>query len=87
MPKDNKPVAYVRQGALSVSIWPNEGKDRTFYTMTPQRAYTPDDGKTWENSTSFGRDDLPTLAWLIEQAWQTIRDLEAKDAQRKGGGR
>ena len=65
------PAKLIRKGALSVSIWKREHEGKTYYDATPSRAYTPDDGKTWEYVNTFSTDDLATLAnlLLMSQAW------------------
>ena len=73
MPKDtNKPVHKIRSGALTVSIWAHDSKNGTFYSANAQRAYTDDDGKTWKHTDSFSRDDLPSVALLMQSAWAWI---------------
>jgi hypothetical protein len=74
----DKPVHTVRAGALSVSIWAREHEGKTFYSATPQRAYTKDDGANWEYSASFGRDDLATVATLLNMALAWIVTQGAK---------
>lgn len=78
MPKDNKPVKQFRAGALSVSVFEREHDGKTFYNATASRAYTKDDGKTWEYSDSFDRDDLPLVAALLNQAFSWIVAQQAK---------
>ena len=73
-----KPVHIHRSGALSASVWQREHNDTAFYSVTAQRAFTRDDGKTWEYGDSFNRDDLPVVAQLFIAAWNTIRTLEAR---------
>lgn len=71
-----KPERVFRRGALSVSVWKRERQTdtgvETYYNATPQRAFTRDDGKTWEYSDSFGTDDLPTVAALLQAAFYWI---------------
>lgn len=71
-----KPAKTYRRGALSVSIWKREKQTadgvEVYYNTTAQRAYTKDDGATWEYSDSFGTDDLPTVAALLNLAFMWI---------------
>ena len=81
MPNEvKKPAKQFRAGALSVSVWPREHQGKTFYNATAQRAYTKDDGKTFEYSDSFDRDDLPCVAALLNQAFSWIVAETAKQA-------
>jgi hypothetical protein len=79
MANNAKPLHQFRSGAISVSIWPQTTKDekKVFYTANAQRAYTKDDGATWEHTDSFSRDDLPVVAFLMQQAWSFICRKEA----------
>jgi hypothetical protein len=80
MPKNqqsNKPVRVIRIGSLSASVWRREGKENDFFTVTANRAYK--DGDTWKYSDSFGRDDLLTVAKLLDLAHTAICKLEAEE--------
>jgi hypothetical protein len=83
MADGNKPVHQHRSGALSASIFAREHNGETFYSVQTQRAFTRDDGKTWEYSSSFNRDDLPMVAALVTEAWRTIMKLENQARERK----
>lgn len=69
-----KPVHEVRLGRIKAAIWENETQNGTRHNVTFTRLYK--DGDAWNDSTSFGRDDLPLLAkvadkahtWIFEQA-------------------
>jgi hypothetical protein len=74
----SKPVHVHRSGALSASVWQREHNGQIFYNVTCQRAFTRDEGKTWEYSENYGRDDLPVVSALMIAAWNTIRSLENK---------
>ena len=50
--------------------------------MTFSRLYK--DGNNWKDSTSFGRDDLPLLAKVADQAHTWI--FEAAKESANGGG-
>lgn len=79
-PKDNQPAFKIRSGALSVSIWEQKTDKGSFYTANPQRAFTRDDGASWEHSDSFGRDDLPVIASLMLQAHMMIVRKESQES-------
>lgn len=82
MPKNNVPVHRLRSGALSVSVWEQKGTKGQFYTVNAQRAYTQDDGKTWEHTDSFSRDDLPVIGSLLLQAHAWIVRKEGQGNER-----
>lgn len=81
MSENNKPVKQFRAGAVNVSVFQREHNGTKFYNATPSRAYTKDDGKTWEYSDSFDRDDLPVVASLLNQAFSFIVAETAKQAK------
>lgn len=74
----NQPIKQFKAGALSVSVWKREAADSVFYNATPQRCFTRDDGKTFEYTDSFGRDDLPIVAALLNQAFSFIVAQQSK---------
>jgi hypothetical protein len=61
-----KPVHKIRAGALSVSIWQNDGEKGPWYSVTPSRSYKQ--GDQWKDSDSYGFEDLMTLAKLLDLA-------------------
>jgi hypothetical protein len=68
----NRPTKQFRCGAVSVSVFKREHNGEVFYNATPSRAYTKDDGKTWNYSDSFSRDELPVVAALMNQAFSWV---------------
>lgn len=79
-----KPVKQYRRRGIGVSIWKREAQtaDGTsvFYSATASRAYTKDEGKTWEYSDSFDADDLPVVALLLQLAYMWIANETNKAA-------
>lgn len=75
-PAKKKPARTFRRGALSVTVWERTTQTdkgvEVFYNAVPQRAFTRDDGKTWEYSDSFNTDDLPAVAALMMAAFNWI---------------
>ncbi len=73
MPKQ-KPAHEIRLGRVKATIWANETENGTRHNVTVSRIYK--DGDEWKQPTSFGRDDLPLVAkvvdlahlWIYEQA-------------------
>ncbi len=64
--KTRKPAHRLRDGAIEVSIWKNEGQAGSFYSVTHRRSYKQ--GDEWKESDSYGHDDLLTLAKLLDLA-------------------
>ena len=79
-PASTKPAKSFRLRGVSVSVFENSAKTKdrevTFHKVAIQRSYRDSAGE-WQNTTSFGRDDLPVLGLLLKQAWQHILETEA----------
>ena len=73
------PVKTFRLGRIKAAVWANEADRQTFYAVTFARTYR-DDAKNYRDTDSFGRDDLPLVAKLADQAHTFIfeRLAEAK---------
>jgi len=75
MPKQKekvKPVHEIRIGRLKAAIWRNETEGGAIrHNVTFTRLYKPE-GEEWQDSTSFGRDDLLVLGKLADQVHSWI---------------
>ena len=65
-----RPVHEVRLGRIKAAIWENETQNGTRHNVTISRLYR--DNNDWKDSTSFGRDDLPLVAKVVDQAHDWI---------------
>ena len=70
------PVGKLRLGRLSATIWENGSDERSFLNVKFARSYL-DEQKKWQNSDSFSRDDLLTLAKLADQAHTFICERQS----------
>ncbi len=61
------PVQTFRLGRIKAAVWENETDQKKFYNVTFARTYV-DDAKNYHDADSFGRDDLPLVAKLADQA-------------------
>lgn len=61
-----RPVHEFRLGRIRAAIWENETPNGTRHNVTVSRLYK--DGDDWKDSTSFGRDDLPLVGKVLDQA-------------------
>lgn len=62
-----KPVHTLKLGRVKAAIWANQTKDNgTRYNVTVSRLYK--DGDNWKESSSFGRDELPLVIKVLDQA-------------------
>ena len=66
IPTSNRPVHEIRIGRIRAAIWENETQNGLRHNVTFTRLYK--DGGQWMDSGSFGRDDLPLLAKVADQA-------------------
>ena len=63
---NRKPIHEIRMGRIKAAIWQNETDNGIRYNATFGRLYK--DGESWKQTESFGRDDLPVLAKVADQA-------------------
>jgi hypothetical protein len=61
------PVKTFRLGRIKAAVWENEADQKKFYNVTFARTYM-DDARNYHDTDSFGRDDLPLVAKLADQA-------------------
>ena len=70
---NQKPIDEVRIGRVKATIWQNGTEDAPRYNVTFSRLYK--DGDRWQNTQSFGRNDLLTLAKVADLAHTRIYAL------------
>ncbi len=69
-----QPVHEIRLGRVKGTIWANQTENGIRHNVSVSRLFK--DGDEWKQTTSFGRDDLPLVAkvvdlahlWIYEQA-------------------
>ena len=71
------PVKTFRLGRIKAAVWEKETDQKKFYNVTFARTYV-DDAKNYHDTDSFGRDDLPLVAKLADQAHTFIFDRLAE---------
>jgi len=83
MSKDKqKPVHEVRLGAIKAAVWKNDTENGVRYNTTFSRLYR--NGEEWNNTDSFGRDDLLVVAKVADQAHSWIHAQSQEEQQEKG---
>ena len=75
MPK--RPVHEIRLGRVRAAIWENETQNGLRNNVTLSRLYR--DGEQWKDSTSFGRDDLPLVAKVVDLCHSWIFQQRQED--------
>ena len=78
----NLPAKTFRLGRIKAAVWENESQDQKFYTVTFARTYM-DDANKYHDTDSFGRDDLPLVAKLADQAHTFIFEQQAEMKSRQ----
>jgi len=61
-----KPVHEIRLGRIKATIWENETEQGMRHNVTVHRLYK--DGDEWKQTASFGREDLPLVAKVVDMA-------------------
>lgn len=77
----NPPVAKLRDGLLSASIWERKSEKGTFYSVTFERRYKDGQGN-WKSSHGYDTGDLLGIAKLADLAHTKI--LEALQDEKAG---
>lgn len=79
------PAATLRDGNLKATIWQNEGEKGPYFSTDLTRSYRDDDGN-FQDTRSFGSNDLLRVSELARQAHQKTvsmrRELRGKDDDR-----
>ncbi len=79
-----RPVHEVRMGRIRAAIWENETQNGTRHNVTVSRLYK--DGDQWKDTSSFGRDDLPLVGKVLDQAHSWIFDAASGGNDNSDGG-
>lgn len=73
----NQPEKKFRAGAISATVWLNQGQNKntgqiaTYRTISLQRGYK-DKNDQWQNTNSFRINDLPRAALVLTQAYEYL---------------
>jgi hypothetical protein len=70
-----QPAQKFRNGALTVTLWRNDGEKGPWYSVKAARS--DKQGEEWKETDSFGFDDLLSLAKLLDQAHSWILTQQA----------
>lgn len=64
------PVHTIRMGLIKAAIWRNQTKAGTRHNVTVVRLFR--NGDLWQESSRFGRDDLPIVSKVADLAHEWI---------------
>ena len=71
-----KIIHEIRQGLLVVRIRRAKSGDKIHHMLSVHRLYR--NGNLWHESTRFGRDDIPFVRWLLDEAYAWMLEHEAR---------
>lgn len=77
-----KPIHTIRFGRIKVAIWANQSPNGPWYSVEASRVYKDDHGG-WQQSDSFGREDLLLVCKALDHAhtWIYQQTRPAESAQ------
>jgi hypothetical protein len=61
-----KPIHEIRRGLIKVRVWQKRTRSGLRFTVTISRMYR--NGDVWKESTRFGRDDIPLIKLVLDEA-------------------
>lgn len=61
-----KPIHVIRRGLIKVRIWEKRTRSGLRFTVTVSRMFR--NGDVWKESTRFGRDDIPLIRLVLDEA-------------------
>ncbi len=70
------PVKTLRLGRMKAAVWENSAEDRTYHNVKFARTYL-DEQKKFQDTDTFGREDLLLLAKLADQVHTFICERQA----------
>ena len=73
----NPPEKKFRAGAISATIWQNEGQNRegekvAYRTISLERGYKDKKTGEWKSTNSYRINDLPRAALVLEKAYEYL---------------
>ena len=79
----NAPEKRFRAGAVSATVWLNEGKSEKgdsskWRTISLQRSYKDKEEK-WQNTSNMRINDLPRATLVLQRAYEYLVSTESND--------
>ena len=78
------PIHTIRFGLIKASIWRNQTKAGDRHVVTVVRLFR--NGDVWQESTRFGRDDLPLVSKVTDLAHTWIHQEGGAGEQKRRNG-
>ena len=73
------PARVIRDGALKITVWENEGEKGTFFTAAITKTYRKDEAL--HDGHNFSGTDLLQIAELAKQAYAEINSLRREQTK------
>ena len=67
----NQPEKKFRAGAVSATVWKNQGEKGSYNTISLERGYKDKQGQ-WQKASSLRLNDLPRAAVVLEEAYKYL---------------
>ena len=61
-----KPALEIRRGLIKVRVWQRRSNNGVRYSLSVVRLFR--NGDHWKESTRFGRDDIPLVRLMLDEA-------------------
>jgi hypothetical protein len=82
--KQRRPIHEIRIAKVRAAIWANETENHeVWFNVSVARLYN--DGNGWKDSTTFGRDDLPIVAKVMDMAYAWIWEQQSVRPTKESG--
>ena len=72
-----KPIHEVRRGLIKVRVWQKRTRSGLRHTVTVTRLFR--NGDVWKESSRFGRDDIPLVRLVLDEAHTWIHRHLSED--------
>lgn len=83
--KNNLPEKKFSTGAISATVWQNQGRSKngetvSFRTVSLQRRYKDKQGN-WQSTTTLRVNDLPRASLVLDKAYEHLVLKEMQNSQ------
>lgn len=79
----NRPLETLRDGALKVAIFRNEGENGRYYTLDPSRIYTDEKSSEVREASSLSGSEPLRMANLLTRGYERAGHYRAQDREQE----
>ena len=76
---NNQPIQPFKRGPIHAAIWAHEASETRYYKVTVEKRYFVEESQEFRGTNSFGRDELPMVTSVLEEAYAAIFELQTAD--------